>query len=104
MFDSGMHPSSAQTERRKSIKSEFSEVFADRSRLPSLFWVYSMHRQWLDNIVSSRDGVDSYLKAEEMVQDFDKECKMEVKMIAIQRLVKVIMKILLMLLEKIDLF
>ena len=42
-----------------------------------------MHRQWLDNVVGSRDGVDSYLKAEEMVQDFDKECKMEVKMIAI---------------------
>lgn len=104
MFNSGMPPSSAQTERRKSIKSEFPEVFADRSRLPSLFWVYSMHRQWLDNIVSSRDGVDSYLKAEEMVQDFDKECKMEVKMIAIQRLVKVIMTILLMLLGKIHLF
>ena len=51
-----------------------------------------------------RDGVDSYLKAEEMVQDFDKECKMEVKMIAIQRLVKVIMTILLMLLGKIHLF
>lgn len=104
MFNSGMPPSSAQTEGRKSIKSEFSEVFADRSRLPSLFWVYSMHTQWLDNIVSSRDGVDSYLKAEEMVQDFDKECKMEVKMIAIQRLVKVIMTILLMLLGKIQLF
>ena len=104
MFNSGMAPSSAQTERRKSIKSEFRGVFADRSRLPSLFWVYSMHRQWLDNIVSSRDGVDSYLKAEEMVQDFDKKCKMEVKMIPIQRLVKVIMTILLMLLGKFHLF
>ena len=81
MFNHGMSPSSAHTERRKCIKSEFPdswpEVFADRSRLPSLFWVYDMHRQWLDTVVGSRDGVDSYQRAEEMVQDFDKECKIE---------------------------
>ena len=63
------------------IKAEYPdtwpEVSADRSRLPSLFWVYDWQRQWLDRTVGSRDGIDAYNRAEAMVKDFDKECKKE---------------------------
>ena len=79
MFIQGLTPSAAHAERRRLIKVQFPdtwpEVSADRSRLPSLFWVYSWHRQWLDKTVGSRDGVDAYEKAEHMVKEFDIDCK-----------------------------
>ena len=81
MFQQGLTPSAAHGERRRQIKVEFPdtwpEVCADRSKLPSIFWVYSWHRRWLDKTVGSRDGLDAYERAEKMVKDFDNECKKE---------------------------
>ena len=81
MFHQGLFPGAAHMEQRRLIKLEFPDtwhqVCADRSKLPSQFWVYSWHRRWLDKTVGSRDGIDAYMKAEAMVQEFDKECKQE---------------------------
>ena len=81
MFTQGFSPSSAQAERRKQIKAEFPdtwpEVFADRSVLPSVFWVYYWHRNWMDHTIGSKDGIGAFNKAEEMVAHFDKLYKAE---------------------------
>ena len=37
--------------------------------------VNSWQRRWLDKTVGSRDGIAAYMRAEELVQEFDKECK-----------------------------
>ena len=79
MFKDGLTPSAAHAERRGMIKAEFpdtwQEVCADRSRLPSIFWVYDWQRQWLDRTVGSRDGIDAYNRAVEIVNNFDCSCK-----------------------------
>ena len=81
MFNDGLLPSSAHIERRKHIKTEnpdtWPQVFADRSRLPSLFWVYKFHRQFLDKQIGSRDGVDVIEKSEQLINKFNADCKAE---------------------------
>ena len=81
MFKEGLTPSAAHAERRRIIKSDYPdtwpEVCADRSRLPGVLWVYDWHRQWLDKVVGSRDGIDAYIRAEELVKKFDLDCKKE---------------------------
>ena len=81
MFNDGLLPSSAHIERRKSIKTEYPDtwpqIFADRSRLPSLFWVYKFHRQFLDRQIGSRDGVDVFEKSQQLIKQFDKDCQDE---------------------------
>ena len=81
LFTQGFTPSSAHTERRRQIKAEYPdtwpEVCADRSVLPSVCWVYYWYRTWLDHTVGSKDGIDAYIKAEEMVSEFDSSCKAE---------------------------
>ena len=79
MFKQGVSPSSVHIERKLHIKRQFPDswpkIFADRSILPSIFWVYKCHRQFMDQTVGSRDGVDAYQRAEELVRQFDSECK-----------------------------
>ena len=80
MFEQGLLPSSAHSERKRCIKAAYPDtwphVFADRSKLPSIFWVHKCHRQFLDKTVGSKDGVDAYERAEEAVRQFDRECKL----------------------------
>ena len=79
MFKQGLTPSTAHAEMRRQIKEEFPESwpekFADRSTLPSIFWSYYWHREWTDKTIGSRDGVDAFEKAIDMVKDFDENCK-----------------------------
>ena len=81
MFEQGFTPSTAHKEMRRKIKAEFPEnwpeKFADRSCLPSIFWSYDWHRQWSDQTVGSRDGIDAFEKAVDMVNEFDRICKEE---------------------------
>ena len=81
MFKQGLTPSAAHAEMRRIIKNKYPdtwpEVSADRSQLPSVFWVYDWQRQWLDRTVGSRDGVDAYNRAVKMVNEFDADCKKE---------------------------
>ena len=81
MFSQGLSPSGAHAERRKQIKAEFPDTWhmmcADRSILPSVSWVYYWHRNWMNNTIGSKDGIDAYIKAEEMVAEFDAACKAE---------------------------
>ena len=81
MFQQGFSPSTAHAEMRRSIKAQFPdswpEKFADRSKLPSIFWSYYWHRQWMDKIIGSREGVDAFEKAVDMIKEFDKNCKEE---------------------------
>ena len=80
MFNQGLLPSSAHSERKRCLKAAYPDtwphVFADRSKLPSIFWVHKSHRQFLDKTVGSKDGVDAYERAEEAVRQFDRECKL----------------------------
>ena len=80
MFEQGVLPGSAHTQRKRFIKAEFPNTwpkqFADRSLLPSIFWVYKCHRLFMDKTVGSRDGLDAYERAEELVRKFDDECKL----------------------------
>ena len=79
MFNLGLTPSAAHAERRRELKVKYPdtwpEVSADRSRLPSLFWVYEWHRKCMDITIGSRDGIDAYEKAENVIKKFDLECK-----------------------------
>ena len=79
MFEEGLLPGSSHAQRKMFIKTEcpdtWPQIFADRSKLPSIFWVYKTHRLFMDKTVGSRDGVDAYEKAEELVKQFDRECK-----------------------------
>ena len=81
MFQQGFSPSTAHAEMRRQIKADFPdswpEKFADRSKLPSIFWSYYWHRLWTDQTIGSRDGVDAYEKAVEMIKEFDENCKKE---------------------------
>ena len=81
MFKQGLTPSTAHAEMRRMIRAEFPEnwpeKFADRSILPSIFWSFYWHRLWTDKTIGSRDGVDAYEKAIEMVKEFDTMCKAE---------------------------
>ena len=78
-FSQGLLPGSAHARRKQFIKSEYPDSwplqFADRSVLPSIFWVYNKHRQFMDKAVGSRDGIDAYEKAEELIKEYDTECK-----------------------------
>ena len=79
MIEEGLLPRSAHIERRKSIKIDYPDtwpqIFADRSRLPSLFWVYKLHRQFLDSQIGSRDEVDVFEKSQQLIKQFDKDCQ-----------------------------
>ena len=79
MFENGLLPSSAHIARKQAIKSEFPDtwpqIFADRSKLPSLFWVFHFHRQFLDRQIGSRDGVDVFVKCQEVIKQFETECQ-----------------------------
>ena len=79
MFQAGISPSSAHIERKRYIKSQFPDswpkLFANRSQVPSTFWVYKVHRQFMDQTVGSKDGVDAYQRAEELVKQYDITCK-----------------------------
>ena len=79
MFEQGYTPSAAHSEMRKRIKADYPDTwperFADRSILPSIFWSYYWHRQWMDKTIGSRDGIDAYERAQDMVKQFDSECK-----------------------------
>ena len=81
MFEYGYTPRSAHNNMRKLIKSDYPDTwpqkFADRSILPSIFWCYYWHRLWLERHIGGRDGLDSYIKAEEMIKQFDSTCKSE---------------------------
>ena len=81
LFESDFTPSEALTEVRRRMKAEFPETwpekFADKSKLPGMFWVHYWYRQWLDSTVGSRDGVDALEKAEQKVKDYDDQCKKE---------------------------
>ena len=81
LFQQGVSPSAAHAEIKHRIKEEFPDTwpnkFADRSVLPSVFWVYYWHRQYMDSTFGSRDGVDAFNRAEEMVKQFNTECKKE---------------------------
>ena len=50
---------------------------ANRSKLPSIFWIYYWNREWIDSCFGSRDGVDAYEKAEEIIKVFNRDCKKE---------------------------
>ena len=80
LFEQGVLPGSAHAERKRYLKEEFPDTwpkqFADRSILPSIFWVYVCHRKYSDSTVGSRDGVDALDKAEQIVRQFDEECKL----------------------------
>jgi hypothetical protein len=73
MFQQGFTPITAHAEMRRHIKSEFPdswpEKFADRSKLPSIFWSYYWHRQWTDKTIGSRDGVDAFEKSVDMIKE-----------------------------------
>ena len=72
---------SAQQERRRFIKENFPEtwpqVFADKSRLPNIFWVHSHFRKFMDNAFGSKDGIDAFQKAKEIVENFNARCQKE---------------------------
>ena len=79
LFSQGFLPGSAHANRKQFIKSEYPDSwplqFADRSIVPSIFWVYKCHRQFMDKTIGSKDGIDAYEKAEEIIAEYDKECK-----------------------------
>ena len=79
MFAQGLSPSTALAEVKKSIKEQhpdtWPKIFADRSKVPSIFWCHHWHRVWLDTRIGSRDGVDAFEKAQDMVKEFDQHCK-----------------------------
>ena len=78
-YEEGLSPSAALTEVKRSIKEEYPDtwpqIFADRSKVPSIFWCHYWHRLWLDRRIGSRDGIDVFEKAQEMVREFDQICK-----------------------------
>ena len=77
----GVTARAAQNECRLKIKREnpdnWDEIFADRSKLPSIFWIHARFRKLMDREYGSSDGVDAFKKAEELVKKFDNECKQE---------------------------
>ena len=79
MFESDLTPGAALEEERRKIKEEFPESwpqhFADKSKLPGLFWAHYWYKLWLDAKFGSRDGVDACVKAEKAVEAFDEDCK-----------------------------
>ena len=80
MFAQGLSPSTALAEVKSSIKEQhpdtWSKIFADSSKvLISIFWCHHWHRVWLDTRIGSRDGVDVFEKAQDMVTEFDEHCK-----------------------------
>ena len=79
LFSQGLLPGSAHARRKQFVKAEYPDSwplqFADRSIVPSIFWVYKWHRQYIDRTVGSRDGIDAYEKAEEIIKTYDSECK-----------------------------
>ena len=81
MFERGLSPSAAHLERKKTIRAQFSnewaEHFSKRNILPSVFWVYAFHRKWMDETVGSRDGSNAFEKAEKLVDEYNKNCLSE---------------------------
>jgi hypothetical protein len=79
MFQEGFSPSTAHAEMRRSIKTQYPdtwpEMFADRSKLPGIFWCFYWHRVWMNKVIGSREGVDAFNKAQDMVKEFDMNCK-----------------------------
>ena len=78
MFESGFSPSGAHAEMKRRIRSEYLDDwhmrFSDRSVLPSIFWVYYYHRKYLDSEIGTRDGVDVFVKASELISEFNTKC------------------------------
>ena len=81
MFELDMTPSSALEELKKKIKLDYpeswQEQFANKSKLPGIFWVHYWFKHWLDQKVGSRDGVDAISKAEKRIMEFDRKSKEE---------------------------
>ena len=81
LFESGVSPSGAHLEVKKRLKAEYVDdwpvMFSDRSVLPSVFWVYYWHRRWMDNKMGSRDGIDTFVKARELIDNYNVLCKEE---------------------------
>ena len=78
LFESGFSPSGAHSEVKREMKSQSSDwpkLFADRSIVPSIFWVYYWHRNWLESRLGSKDGITVFEKAEEMVRNYNQKCK-----------------------------
>ena len=71
----------AHDERKQVIKQRYpdiwAQVFADRSRLPSIFWVYKFFRKLTDKEYGSLDGIDAYKRAEVIVSNFNETCQNE---------------------------
>ena len=68
-------------EIKKRLKAEHCHdwpvLFSDRSVLPSVFWVYHWHRRWMDYKMGSRDGIDTFVKARELIDDYNNQCRKE---------------------------
>ena len=81
MFADGFTASGAHTEMRSRIRAKYPEdwpiKYSDRSLLPSVFWVYYWYRKWLDDNIGSRDGIDCYTKAVQMIEEYNSKCKAE---------------------------
>ena len=78
MFAAGFSPAGAHAEKKVRLKETYPEDwhvrFSDRSILPSIFWVYYWHRKWMDSNIGSRDGIDCYLKAMKMIDEYNERC------------------------------
>ena len=68
----------AHDRRKESIRHKYPEewarIYADRSRVPSIFWVYNFFRKFMDDEFGSLEGVDAYYRAQNIVEKFNEEC------------------------------
>ena len=71
----------AHDERRRILKEMFPDtwpkVFSDKSRLPTVFWVYAHYRKFMDSNYGTMDGPDAFMKAEDLISNFKKMCQEE---------------------------
>lgn len=81
LFEEGYTPSSAHNHIRQQLRDKYPDSwhkkFADKSILPSIFWVYYWYQEFIKSTLGSRDGIDCYVKAEEMIKLFNLECQKE---------------------------
>ena len=81
MFESDMTPSTALVEMKRKVKLEYpeswQEQFANKSKLPGILWIHYWYTLWLEKTVGSRDGVDTIVKAEQRIMEFDRKSKEE---------------------------
>ena len=78
MFMSGFSPSGAHAEMKRRIRArcpdDWHVMYGDRSVLPSVFWVFYWNRRYTDTYVGSRDGIDCYVKASEVIEEYNSKC------------------------------